>query len=59
MYERLEEKHKILQKENLKAAPDKTYLMLKKVKILGFIIGNKKNQTINITNRRISETGTK
>ena len=42
MYERLEEKHKILQKENLKAAPDKTYLMLKKVKFLELIIGNKK-----------------
>ena len=35
MYESLEEYHKILQKENLKAAPDKTYFMLKKVKFLG------------------------
>ena len=28
MYETLEEYHKILQEENLKAAPDKTYFML-------------------------------
>ena len=42
MYEALEEYHKILQKENLKAAPDKTYFMLKKVKFLGHIIKNKK-----------------
>ena len=42
MYETLEEYHKILQKENLKAAPDKTYFMLKKVKLLGDIIENKK-----------------
>ena len=38
MYETLEENHKILQKENLKAAPDKTYFMLKKLKFLGHII---------------------
>ena len=31
MYETLEENHKILQKENQKAPPDKTYSMLKKV----------------------------
>ena len=30
MYETLIEYHKILLKENLKAAPDKTYFMLKK-----------------------------
>ena len=42
MYETLEEYHKILQKENLKAAPDKTYFMLKKIKFLGHIIENKK-----------------
>ena len=30
MYETLEEYHKILQKENLKAAPDKTYFIMKK-----------------------------
>ena len=42
MYETLEEYHKILQKENLKAAPDKTYFMLKKVKFLEQIIENKK-----------------
>ena len=42
MYETLEEFHKILQKENLKTAPDKTYFMLKKVKFPGHIIENKK-----------------
>ena len=42
MYETLEEYHKILQKEiYLKAASDKTYFMLKKVKFLGHIIENK------------------
>ena len=35
MNETLIEYHKILLKENLKAAPDKTYFMLKKVKFLG------------------------
>ena len=42
MYETLKEYQKILLKENLKAAPDKTYFMLKKVKFLGHIIENKK-----------------
>ena len=42
MYETLEKYHKILQKENLRAAPDKTYFILKKVKFLGHIIENKK-----------------
>ena len=42
MYGTLEDYHKILQEENLKAAPDKTYFMLKKVKFLGHIIENKK-----------------
>ena len=42
MYETLIEYHKILLKENLKAAPDKTYFMLKKVKFLGHIIEDKK-----------------
>ena len=42
IYETLEEYHKILQKENLNAAPDKTYFMLRKVKFLGHIIENKK-----------------
>ena len=42
MYEKLKEYHKILLKGNLKAAPDKTYFMLKKVKFLGHIIKNKK-----------------
>ena len=42
MYEMLIEYHKILLKENLKAAPDKTYFMLKKVKFLGHIIEDKK-----------------
>ena len=34
MYETLIDYHKVLLKENLKAAPDKTYFMLKKVKFL-------------------------
>ena len=42
MLETLIEFHKILLIENLKAAPDKTYFMLKKVKFLGHIIGDKK-----------------
>ena len=42
MYETLIEYHKILLKENLKAAPDKTYFMLKKVKFPGHIIEDKK-----------------
>ena len=42
MYETLIEYHKVLLKENLKAAPDKTYFMLKKVKFLGHIIEDKK-----------------
>ena len=42
MYETLIEYHKILLKENLKAAPDKTYFMLKKIKFLGHIIEDKK-----------------
>ena len=41
MYEKLEEYHKLLQK-NFKAAPDKIYFLLKKVKFLGHIIENKK-----------------
>ena len=45
MFETLIEYHKILLKENLKAAPDKTYFMLKKVKFLGHIIGDKKGET--------------
>ena len=42
MYETLIEYHKVLLKENIKAAPDKTYFMLKKVKFLGHIIEDKK-----------------
>ena len=42
MFETLIEYHKILLKENLKAAPDKTYFMLKKVNFLGHIIEDKK-----------------
>ena len=42
MYEKLLEYHKMPLKENLKAAPDKTYFMLKKVKFLGHIIEDKK-----------------
>ena len=42
MYATLIEYQKILLKENLKAAPDKTYFMLKKVKFLGHIIEDKK-----------------
>ena len=42
MYETLIEYHKVLLKENLKAAPDKTYFMLKKFNILGHIIEDNK-----------------
>ena len=42
MHETLIEYHKILLKENLKAAPDKSYFKLKKVKLLGHIIEDKK-----------------
>ena len=42
MFETLIEYHKVLLQENLKAAPDKTYFMLKKVKFLGHIIEDKK-----------------
>ena len=47
MYETLIEYHKILLKENFKAAPDKTYFMLKKVKFLGHIIEDKKVKPLN------------
>ena len=47
MFETLIEYHKILLKENLKAAPDKTYFMLKKVKFLGHIIEDKKVKPLN------------
>ena len=50
MFETLIEYHKILLKENLKAAPDKTYFMLKKVKFLGHIIEDKKSETTYIKN---------
>ena len=46
MYETLMEYHKILLKENLKAAPDKIYLMLKKAKFLGHIIEDKKVKSL-------------
>ena len=46
MFETLIEYHKILLKENLKAAPEKTYFMLKKVKFLGHIIEDKKMKPI-------------
>ena len=42
MYQTLIEYHKILLKENLKAAPDKTYFMLKNVQFLRHIIEDKK-----------------
>ena len=47
MYEKLKGYHKILLKENLKAAPDATYFMLKKVKFMGHIIENKKVKPLN------------
>ena len=47
MYETLKEYHKIVLKENLKAAPDKTYFMLKKFKFLGHIIENKIVKALN------------
>ena len=49
MFETLIEYHKKLLKENLKAATDKTYFMLKKVKFLGHIIEDKKSETTYIT----------
>ena len=42
IYETLTEYHKVLLKENLKTAPDKTYFMLKKIRFLGHIIEDKK-----------------
>ena len=42
MYETLIVYHKIRLNENPKAAPDKTYFMLKKIKFLGHIIEDKK-----------------
>ena len=42
MYETFIDYHKILLNKHLKAAPDKTYFMLKKVKFLGHIIEDKK-----------------
>ena len=47
MYETLIEYHEILLKENFKAAPDKTYFMLKTVKFLGHIIEDKKVKPLN------------
>ena len=41
MYKTLQDYHKILLKENLKAAPDKTNFLLKKSKFLGHIIEDK------------------
>ena len=46
MYETLTEYHKVLLKENLKAASDKTYFMLKNVKFLGHIIQDKKKKPL-------------
>ena len=46
MYETLIEYHKKLLKENFKAAPDKTYFKLEKVKFLGHIIEDKKLKSI-------------
>ena len=46
MYETLIEYHKILLKENLKAAPDKIYFLLKKSKFLGHIIEDKKEKPL-------------
>ena len=46
MYETLQDYHKIILQENLKAAPDKTYFILKKVKFLGHIIEDKKGKTL-------------
>ena len=42
MFETLIEYHKVLLKENLKAAPDKTILHVKESKFLGHIIEDKK-----------------
>ena len=47
MNETLIEHQKILLKENLKAAPDNTYFMLKNVKFLGHIIEDKKVKPLN------------
>ena len=50
MFETLIEYHKLLLKENLKAAPDKTYFMLKKSKILRSHHRRQKSKTTYITN---------
>ena len=41
--------HKILQNENLKAAPDKSHFVLTRVKFLGHNIEKKHNHSIKIT----------
>ena len=56
--ETLIEFHKTLLKENLKAAPKKTYFMLKRVKFMGHIIEDKKSKTLNFENSWFPKTGT-
>ena len=49
MFKVLEHYHKILQNENLKAAPDKSHFFLTRVKFLGHNIEKKNNHPIKIT----------
>ena len=58
MYETLIEYHKMILRENLKAAPDKTYFILKKVKFLGHIIEDKKVKPLTSRIDGFQKTGT-
>ena len=57
MFINLELYHQILKNENIKAAPDKSYFFVTRVKFLGHIIERNTN-SIESTNTRDSETST-